>query len=294
MKITHRWKEERGSPPSTARNHIYFLLKQIHPRLDFPPKKWIVSESTWLCTFMLWLAYLRIKVHGVGQTASAIAEGCFATAEGHTVVFSLFEPDSILPVWIVMDPTAAQLENQRGKKLNSNCNTRRTSILCSIAEKDLSTTYLNTSTDWQIANYIKIYLPISNIIILILTKLSYLLSIQQFLRFVRMEEGHLHKQQSNSTCVLRTERRGKVARVSPSHLPLYIVNGTTGCIRICPIVSIVYFPNAVINFILHLGSGRKASALAHPQKQHRLGNIILLPTTAFQGTKVWTHHLKSA
>lgn len=111
---------------------------------------------------MLWLPYLWIKVHGAGQTASAIAEGCFATAEGHTVVFSLFEPDSILPVWIVMDPTAAQLENQTGKELNSNCNTKKTSILYSIAENYLSTTYLNTSTDWKRANYIKNYLPVSN------------------------------------------------------------------------------------------------------------------------------------
>lgn len=147
MKITHRGKEEReDSPP--ARNHIYLLLKQIHPRFAFPQRKGIASKSMWLCQFTLWLPYLRVKVHGAGQTASAIAEGCFATAEGHTVVFSLFEPDSTLPVWIVMDPTAAQLENQTGKEFSSNCNTKKTSILCFVAEKYLSTTYLNTSTDW--------------------------------------------------------------------------------------------------------------------------------------------------
>lgn len=62
------------------------------------------------------MSYLRIKVHRAGQAASAIAEGCFAAAKRHTVIFSLFEPDGILPVWVVMDPTAAQLEVHTGKK----------------------------------------------------------------------------------------------------------------------------------------------------------------------------------
>lgn len=145
LKKVIRWKlltdeNRRGFPP-----HTYLLLKQIHPRFDFPQRKGIASISLWLCQLMLGLPYLWVKVHGAGQTASAIAEGCFATAEGHTVVFSLFEPDSTLPVWIVMDPTAAQLENQTGKEFSSNCNTQKTSILWSSAEKYLRTTYLNTS-----------------------------------------------------------------------------------------------------------------------------------------------------
>lgn len=61
------------------------------------------------------LSYLRIKVHWTGQTASTIAESCFATAKWHTVVLSLFKPDSILPVCVVMDPTTAQLKNTQVK-----------------------------------------------------------------------------------------------------------------------------------------------------------------------------------
>lgn len=76
-----------------------------------------------------------------------------------------------------------------------------------------------------------------------------------------MEESHLHKQQSNCTCVLRTEKQQEIV----SHLPLYIVNSTTGCIRVCPIVSIVDFLNAVINFILHL-EGQESTTSAQQQK----------------------------
>lgn len=68
---------------------------------------------------------------------------------------------------------------------------------------------------------------------------------------------HLHKQLSNSSCVLRTEGSGKLARVSLSHLPLYIVNSTAGCVGVGAVVAVVHFPNAVINFILHLGGAGK-------------------------------------
>lgn len=39
-----------------------------------------------------------------------------------------------------------------------------------------------------------------------------------------------------------------------AQLPLYIVNSTAGCIRICPIVSVIYLLNAMINFIFYLCS----------------------------------------
>lgn len=56
----------------------------------------------------------------------------------------------------------------------------------------------------------------SIIIILIFTELSYLLSIQQFPRFVRTGEDHLHKQQSSSIRVLMTERSEKLAHLAIS------------------------------------------------------------------------------
>lgn len=98
------------------RSHVYFLLITFTPdRILIPKRKLNDCQQKLIPRLILGLSYLRIKVHWTGQTASTIAESCFATAKWHAVVLSLFEPDSILPVCVVMDPTTAQLKNTQVK-----------------------------------------------------------------------------------------------------------------------------------------------------------------------------------
>lgn len=56
------------------------------------------------------LTHLGIKVGGTSQASRTIADGTFTAAQGDAIVFCFFEPICGLPVAVVVDPTAAQLQ----------------------------------------------------------------------------------------------------------------------------------------------------------------------------------------
>jgi len=60
--------------------------------------------------------YLLEQILGPGKGPSALAEVRFAAADRHTVVIGRFEPRSVRPIRVVVDPTTLELWGKRGKK----------------------------------------------------------------------------------------------------------------------------------------------------------------------------------